>query len=76
MVLATMAGKYGLGAVVAIDPHQGLSYLGPEAPQQFPLSMNFVATWDPLDWTRMWKCSALIRGMLRKVGPDRFDFCG
>jgi predicted O-methyltransferase YrrM len=33
-MLATMARKYELGRVVAIDPHQGLSYLGPEAPKQ------------------------------------------
>ena len=42
MVLAAMAAKYGLGPVVAIDPHQGLSYLGPEAPQQSPTFEEFL----------------------------------
>jgi predicted O-methyltransferase YrrM len=42
VVLATMAAKYGLGPVVAIDPHQGLSYLGPGAPQQSPTFDEFL----------------------------------
>ena len=42
VLLATMAKKYGLGPVVAIDPHQGLSYLGPEAPQQSPTFDEFL----------------------------------
>lgn len=42
VLLATMAKKYGLGPVVAIDPHQGLSYLGPEAPQQSPTFEEFL----------------------------------
>lgn len=42
VLLATMAKKYGLGPVVAIDPHQGLSYLGPDAPQQSPTFEEFL----------------------------------
>ncbi len=42
VLLATMAKKYGLGPVVAIDPHQGLSYLGPEAPEQSPTFEEFL----------------------------------
>lgn len=42
VLLATIAKKYGLGPVVAIDPHQGLSYLGPEAPQQSPTFDEFL----------------------------------
>jgi MMP 1-O-methyltransferase len=42
VVLATMAKKYGLGPVVAIDPHQGLFYLGPDAPQQSPTFEEFL----------------------------------
>lgn len=42
VLLATMAKKYGLGSVVAIDPHQGLSYLGPDAPQQSPTFEEFL----------------------------------
>jgi MMP 1-O-methyltransferase len=41
VMLATIAAKYGLGPVVAIDPHQGLSYLGPDAPQQSPTFDEF-----------------------------------
>jgi len=43
VMLATMARKYGLGCVVAIDPHQGLSYLGPDMPQQSPTLNEFLA---------------------------------
>jgi MMP 1-O-methyltransferase len=43
VMLATMARKYGLGRVVAIDPHQGLSYLGPDMPQQSPTLDEFLA---------------------------------
>jgi predicted O-methyltransferase YrrM len=43
VLLATMAKKYGLGSVVAIDPHQGLSYLGPDAPQQSPTFEDFLS---------------------------------
>jgi MMP 1-O-methyltransferase len=42
VALATMAKKYGLGPVVAIDPHQGLAYLGPDAPQQSPTFDEFL----------------------------------
>jgi MMP 1-O-methyltransferase len=42
VLLATIAKKYGLGPVVAIDPHQGLSYLGPAAPQQSPTFDEFL----------------------------------
>jgi MMP 1-O-methyltransferase len=44
VLLATIAKKYGLGPVVAIDPHQGLSYLGPEAPQQSPTFDEFLGS--------------------------------
>ena len=43
VLLATMAKKYELGPVVAIDPHQRLSYLGPEAPQQSPTFDEFLS---------------------------------
>lgn len=44
VMLATMAGKYGLGPVVAIDPHQGLSYLGPDVPHQSPTFDEFLSS--------------------------------
>ncbi len=44
VVLGTMAAKYGLGPVVAIDPHQGLSYLGPDAPQQSATFDEFLSS--------------------------------
>jgi len=44
VMLATMAGKYGLGPVVAIDPHQGLSYLGPDAPHQSATFDEFLSS--------------------------------
>jgi hypothetical protein len=44
VMLATMAGKYGLGPVVAIDPHEGLSYMGPDAPHQSPTFDEFLSS--------------------------------
>jgi len=44
VMLATMAKKYGLGPVVAIDPHEGFSYLGPGAPQQSPTFDEFLSS--------------------------------
>lgn len=44
VMLATMAGNYGLGPVVAIDPHQGLSYLGPDVPHQSPTFDEFLSS--------------------------------
>ena len=44
VVLATMAAKYGNSPVVAIDPHQGLSYLGPDAPQQSATFDEFLSS--------------------------------
>jgi hypothetical protein len=44
VMLATIARKYGLGSVVAIDPHQGLSYLGPNVPQQSPTFDEFLSS--------------------------------
>jgi MMP 1-O-methyltransferase len=44
VMLATMADKYGLGPVIAIDPHQGLSYLGPDVPQQSPTFDEFLSS--------------------------------
>jgi len=43
VMLATMAGQYNLDPVVAIDPHQGLWYLGPDAPQQSPTFDEFIS---------------------------------
>jgi hypothetical protein len=42
VMLATVAAKYGLGPVIAIDPHQGLSYVGPEVPDQSPTFADFL----------------------------------
>ncbi len=42
--LATVCDQYGLGPVVAIDPHAGLSYLGPDAPHQSPTFDEFLAS--------------------------------
>ncbi len=36
VMLGSLAGRYGLGRVVAIDPHAGLGYLGVETPHQDP----------------------------------------
>lgn len=44
VMLATMARTYGLGRVVAIDPHEGLSYLGPDMPQQSQTFDEFLST--------------------------------
>ncbi len=44
VMLATMARKYGLDPVVAIDPHQGLSYLGPDVPHQSPTFDEFLSS--------------------------------
>lgn len=42
--LATISDRYGLGPVVAIDPHAGLSYLGPDVPHQSPTFEEFLAS--------------------------------
>ena len=44
VMLAAMAEKYGLGPVVAVDPHEGLSYLGADAPQQSPTFDAFLSS--------------------------------
>jgi MMP 1-O-methyltransferase len=44
VALATVTGQYGLGPVVAIDPHMGLSYLGPEMPQQSATFEEFLGS--------------------------------
>lgn len=44
VMLASVADKYALGPVVAIDPHQGLSYLGPQQPQQDPTFEEFLSS--------------------------------
>jgi predicted O-methyltransferase YrrM len=41
VALATICDRYALSPVVAIDPHAGLSYLGPHMPQQSPPSTSF-----------------------------------
>ncbi len=43
VTLATVASKYGHGPVVAIDPHAGLSYLGPTAPELNPTFEEFLS---------------------------------
>ena len=44
VALATVCDRYGFGPVVAIDPHAGLSYLGPHMPQQSPTFDEFLAS--------------------------------
>lgn len=44
VALATVCDRYGLDPVVAIDPHAGLSYLGPDMPQQTPTFEEFLAS--------------------------------
>jgi predicted O-methyltransferase YrrM len=44
VMLATMARRYRLGRVVAIDPHEGLAYLGPDMPQQSSTFDEFLST--------------------------------
>lgn len=44
VMLATVAAKYGLGPVVAIDPHEGLTYLGPDAGHQSPTFDEFLVS--------------------------------
>lgn len=44
VALATVCDRYGLDPVVAIDPHAGLSYLGPDVPLQTPTFDEFLAS--------------------------------
>jgi len=44
VMLASVAARYGLGHVVAIDPHAGLSYLGTHVPDQDPTFAEFLAS--------------------------------
>ena len=44
VMLSAINAKYGQGRVVAIDPHAGLGYLGPHAPQQDPTFEEFLAS--------------------------------
>jgi hypothetical protein len=44
VMLASVAGRYGRGPVVAIDPHAGLSYLGTHVPDQDPTFNEFLAS--------------------------------
>ncbi|HYL86715.1 MAG TPA: class I SAM-dependent methyltransferase [Candidatus Angelobacter sp.] len=45
VMLASVAARYGLGRVVAIDPHAGLSYLGPVPPgNEDPTFNEFLAS--------------------------------
>ena len=44
VALATVCDRYGLEPVVAIDPHAGLSYLGPDMPQQTQTFDEFLAS--------------------------------
>jgi predicted O-methyltransferase YrrM len=44
VALATVADQYHLDPVVAIDPHAGLSYLGPDMPQQTQTFDEFLAS--------------------------------
>ena len=45
VMLASVAARYGLGQVVAIDPHAGLSYLGPVPPgYEDPTFNEFLAS--------------------------------
>lgn len=42
VMLASIAGRFGLGRVVAIDPHKGLGYLGTENPYLSPTYEVFL----------------------------------
>ena len=44
VMLATVAAHYGLGPVVAIDPHEGFAYLGPNVPQEPPTFDTFLGS--------------------------------
>ena len=44
VMLASVAAKYGQGPVVAIDPHEGLSYLDIEMPDQDPTFDEFLGS--------------------------------
>jgi hypothetical protein len=44
VMLATVAARYNLGSVVAIDPHAGLSYLGTPTPHQDPTFNEFLTS--------------------------------
>ena len=44
VMLATVAAYYGAGPVVAIDPHEGFAYLGPNVPQEPPTFDTFLAS--------------------------------
>ena len=44
VMLATVAARYGLGHVVAIDPHAGLSYISSDVPDQDPTFNDFLAS--------------------------------
>lgn len=44
VALATVCDRYGFDPVVAIDPHEGLSYLGPDMPQQTQTFDEFLAS--------------------------------
>ena len=44
VMLGSLAGRYGLGRVVAIDPHAGLGYLGVETPHQDPTYDQFLSS--------------------------------
>ena len=76
VVLGTMAGKYGLGPVVAIDPHQGLSYSGPTPRNSLLPSMNFSLPSRLPDSTPMLRFAVRIHAMLREIGTGRSAFSG
>jgi hypothetical protein len=44
VMLATVSAHYNSGPVVAIDPHQGFAYLGPNVPQEPPTFDTFLAS--------------------------------
>lgn len=44
VMLASVADKYALGPVVAIDPHEGLSYIGPHEAQQTQTFDEFLSS--------------------------------
>lgn len=44
VALATVTDQYNLDSVVAIDPHAGLSYLGPDMPQQTQTFDEFLSS--------------------------------
>jgi hypothetical protein len=44
VMLATIASSYKLGPVVAIDPHQGLSYQDPNSPYPSPTFDEFLSS--------------------------------